>query len=60
MLYNACKDPDALTTLVDYAGSLLKFLGRVMSQSIPWVTFFALWIINKILEKEDLSNWTNF
>ena len=26
-LFNATKDPDSLTVMLDYAGSLLKFLG---------------------------------
>jgi hypothetical protein len=30
-MYNATKDPDSLSTLIDYAGSLLKFLGKIIS-----------------------------
>jgi len=59
-LLNACNNPDSLTLLLDYASSLLKFLGKVLSQNVPKIMYYCLRIINKILEREDLSNRTNF
>ena len=55
-LLNACNHPDSMTILLDYVSSFLKFLGKILTSSVPKIMYLTLKIINKVLEKEDLSN----
>ena len=55
MIINALKQESMMKSVLNYAASFLKFLGRLMSSNNPRIVINVYRISNSILMEEDMS-----